>query len=64
MLVQGFEGVEFLLFQHAGLLLHAYLTDISIVIILKMLFEEGNRRKFFVHLAGLAINLDKALELC
>lgn len=63
MLVQGFESVEFLLFQYTGLLLHANFADVAIVVVFQMFFEEGNRRKFLVHLARLSINFNEALEL-
>ena len=63
MLVQCFESVQFLLLQHTGFLFHADFADIAIVVVFQVLFEEGNRGKFLVHLAWFAIDFDKALEL-
>ena len=63
MLVQCFESVQFLLLQHTGFLFHADFADIAIVVVFQVLFEEGNRGKFLVHLAWFAIDFDKALKL-
>lgn len=51
-----------MLFQHAGLLLHAYFADVAVVILLQVLFQEGCGGEFFINFAGLAVGLDEALE--
>lgn len=56
-------GVEFLLLQHAGLLLHAHIAVHALVLLLEMLLQERDILEGFVIAAGLAIDPDPALEL-
>ncbi len=70
MLVKLIECVKFLLLQHASLFLETNVTelwknvpDVPVVVLLKVLFEEGNWGEFLVIFAGLAIDLDEALIL-